>query len=146
MKTGTDTVGLDYNPILADITAKVIMTPTVVIPGHTAGITDDITGVVHDTHTQPLTHIILTVTLHIADLLHIEALQLTPEITADHTLNQHTNPPGKVYTNLLSHSQRPQGKTPTKRNSRVTIDDPQTDYYSSDDHSSDSEEDSDHLN
>ena len=32
------------------------------------------------------------------------------------------------------------------RNSRVTTDDPQTDFYSSDDHSSDSEEDSDHLN
>ena len=32
------------------------------------------------------------------------------------------------------------------RNSRVTIDDPQMDFYSSDDHSGDSEEDSNHLN
>ena len=34
----------------------------------------------------------------------------------------------------------------TKRNSRVKIDDPQPDFYSSDDNSSGSEEDSDHLN
>ena len=46
----------------------------------------------------------------------------------------------------LSCSSRSQGKTHTKRNSRVTIDDIQMDYYSLDDHSSDSEEDSDHLN
>ena len=69
------------------------MTPTEVIPGHTTGITDAITEVVHNAHTQPLTPIILTATLHNADHLHIEALQLTPEITADHTLDQHTNPP-----------------------------------------------------
>ena len=98
VKTGTDVVGLDHNPILTDTTAKVIMTPTEAIPGHTAGITDDITGVVHDPHTQPLTHIILTTTLHIADLLHIEAFQLTLEIAADHALDQYTNPPGKAHT------------------------------------------------
>ena len=93
MKTGTDAVGLDHNPIITDTTAKVTMTPTEAIPGHTTGITDDITGVVHDTHTKPLAHIVLAMTLHIADHLCIEALQLTPEITADHALNQPTNPP-----------------------------------------------------
>ena len=77
-----------------------IMSPTEAIPGHTTGITNDITGVVHDTHTQPLTHIVLTMTLHTADHLHIEALQLTPEITADHTLDQPTNPPRKPLTDL----------------------------------------------
>ena len=55
-------------------------------------ITDDITGVVHDAHTQPLTHIILTRTLHIADHLHIEALQLTPGIAANYTHNQYISP------------------------------------------------------
>ena len=74
MKTGTDVVSLDLNPILTDITAKVILTPTEAIPGHTTGITDDITGVVHNTNTQPLTHIVLAVTLHITDHLHIDAL------------------------------------------------------------------------
>ena len=100
MKTGTDTVGLHLNTNLEDITAKVIMTPTKAIPGHTTEMTDNITEVVHDTQTQPLIHIVLTATLHITDHLDIEALQLTPEITADHALNQHTNPPGKACTNL----------------------------------------------
>ena len=100
MKTDTDTVSLDLNPTLTNITAKVIITPTEAIPGHTTGITDDITGVVHNVHTQPLTHIVLTMTLHIADHLHIEALQLPPEIAADHSLNQPTNPPRKPHTNL----------------------------------------------
>ena len=40
MKTGTDAAGLDLNPILTDITAKVIMIPTEAIPGHTTGIID----------------------------------------------------------------------------------------------------------
>ena len=44
-----------------------------------------------------------------------------------------------------SHPRRSHSNMHTKRNSRVTIDDP-TDVYSSDDNSSGSEEDSDHLN
>ena len=100
MKTDTDAADLDLNPILADITANVIMTPTEAIPGHTTRITDDITGVVHDAHTQTLIHTVLTMTLHIADLPHIEAPQLTPEIAADHALNQPTNPPRKPHTTL----------------------------------------------
>ena len=98
MKKGTDAASLGFNPILTDITAKVIMTPTEVVLGHTTGITDDITGVVHDTHTQTLTHIILTMTLHITDHPYIEALQLTPEIAAGHTLDQPANPPRKPHT------------------------------------------------
>ena len=58
------------------------------------------TGVVPDTHTQPLTCIILTMTPHITDHLCIEVLQLTPEITADHALDQSTNPPRKLCSNL----------------------------------------------
>ena len=52
MKTGTDAVALDHNPILADTTAKVTMTLTEAIPGHITRTTGDITGVLHDTHTQ----------------------------------------------------------------------------------------------
>ena len=99
-KTATDVIGLDLNHILNDITAKVTITPTEAIPGHTTGIINEITGVVNDTHTQLLTHIVLAMTLHITDHLHIEALQLTPEITTDHTLNQPTNPPRKPHTTL----------------------------------------------
>ena len=91
MKTGTDTAGLDLNPILTNITAKVIMTPTEAIPGHTTWITGDTTGVFHDAHTQTLLYIALAMTLHITHHLHIEALQLNQEIAADHALNQPTN-------------------------------------------------------
>ena len=64
---------------------------TEAVPGHTTRTTDDISGVLHDAHMQVLIHIILAMTLHISDYLHTDALQLTPEITAHHTLNQHTN-------------------------------------------------------
>ena len=72
-KTGTDAVGLDHNPILADTTAKIDMTLTEAIPGHITGTTGDITGVLHNGHTQTLIHIILTMTLHTKDHLHIGA-------------------------------------------------------------------------
>ena len=110
MKTGTDTVGLDHNPILTDITAKVTTTPSEAIPGHTTGITDDITGVVHNTHTQVLIHIIPAATLHITDHLPTEALQLTPKISVDHTPDQPTNPPRKPHTNLYHSSKDHKGK------------------------------------
>ena len=70
-QTGTEPVGLDHNPIIADATAKVAMTPTEVIQGHITGTTDDMTGVVHDAHTQVLIHIILIVTFHTTGHFHI---------------------------------------------------------------------------
>ena len=100
MKTGTDTIGLDPTPTIADTAAKVSMTPTEAIPGHIKKTTEDITGVVQDTHTQVLIHIILVVTLHIKDNLHIEDLQLTQKTTADHGLDQPTNQLGKAHTNV----------------------------------------------
>ena len=106
------------------------MTPTEAIPGHTTEITDDITEVVHDANTHPLMHLVLAATLHFTDYLDIEALQLPPEITTNHTLNQHTKPTRKSSHQSSSHSWKPQAKMHTERNSRVTIDDPQMDYYS----------------
>ena len=100
MKTGTDIVGLDLNPILTDITTKVTITPMEAIPGDTTGILNNITGVVQNTYTQPLTHIILAMNLHIPNHLHKEALHVTQEIAADHALNQPTNPPRKPHTDL----------------------------------------------
>ena len=44
------------------------------------------------------------------------------------------------------HPSRPQHKSHHKRNPRLMIDDPQMDFYSSEDNSSDSEDDPDHLN
>ena len=100
MKIGIDAVGLDHNPISTDTTAEVALTPTEAIPGHITGIAEDITGVLHDAHTQVLIHIILAMTPHITDHLHTEALQLTLEIAADYTHNQPANPPRKPCTNL----------------------------------------------
>ena len=54
MKTGTDTVDPDHDHIIKDTTAKVTITPTEVIPGHTTGTTDDITRVIHDAILQYL--------------------------------------------------------------------------------------------
>ena len=39
-------------------------------------------------------------TPHIRDLPHIEALQLTLETAADHSLNQHLNQPRKPHTKI----------------------------------------------
>ena len=86
------------------------MTPTDVIPGHTTEVIDDTTEIVHDAHTQPLIHIILTMTLHITHHLDIAALQLTTEIAADHTVDQDTTPPGKGHTNLPHIYRNPKAK------------------------------------
>ena len=64
MKTGIEAVGLDHSPIPTDTTAEVAMTPTEAVPGHTTGITDDITGVLSDAHTELLIHISLAMTFH----------------------------------------------------------------------------------
>ena len=144
MRAGTDAVGLSHSPILTDTITEAAMTPTQAVPGHTTGTAHAITEALHDVHTQMPIHIALTVTLHIEDHLPIGALQVTLETAANHDLKQHTNQLRKPSTNL-PHSSRPQGSCITEE-IQVTIDDPQMDFYSSDDHSSDSEEDLDHLN
>ena len=101
MKTGTDTVDLDHNPIITDTTAKVAMIPTEASPGHTTGTTDNITGVVPNAHTQVPIYIVPTMRLHTIDHLHTGALQLIPETAADHALDQPTNQLRKAHTNLL---------------------------------------------
>ena len=58
---------------------------------HTIGTTDDITGVIHNAHTQVLIYTILNATLHIKDHLHTGAHQRTQETAAAHILNQPTN-------------------------------------------------------
>ena len=100
MKTGTDVVGPDHNLIITDTTAKVAMTLTEAIPSQITGTTENITGVIHNAHTQVLMHIILTVTLHTADHLHMGTHQLTQEITADHAPSQPTGQLKKPHTDF----------------------------------------------
>ena len=79
--TDTDMVGPDHNPILINTSATVTMIPTEAAPGHTIGIADNITGILHDAHTQMLISTILE-----GHLL-TEAHQLTHEIAADNVLS-----------------------------------------------------------
>ena len=76
------------------------MTLTEAIQSQIIGTTDDITGVIHNAHTQVLIHIILIATLHIADHLHTGAHQFSQETAAVHTLNHTTNQLRKPCTNL----------------------------------------------
>ena len=145
MNTGTNAADPDHNHIIKDATAKATITPTEAMLGHTTGTIGDITGVVYADYAQTRIHTIFAMTPHIKGHLHTGAHQLTHEITADHTFSQHTGQLRKPHQNS-SHSRRSQGNTHTKRNSRVTIDDPQMDFYSSDDNSSGPEEALDHLN
>ena len=91
-------------------------------------------------------HITLTKTPHIKDHPHTEALQLTLQTAADHDLDQHVNQPGRLCTKIHHNPGNPTVIHTLRETTRVTIANPQMDFYSSDDHSSDSEEDSDHLN
>ena len=69
---------------------------------------------------------------------HIEVPQLIPEIAAS---PDHLCPTKQVRTPHLSPHPPLVVKPQDKKHRRVTIDNPQTDYYSSDDISSDSEDD-----
>ena len=55
-------------------------------------------------------------------------------------------PSKQAFPKSSMHPSRPQDKLHHKRNPRVTIDNPQMDLYSSEDYSSDSEDDTDHIN
>ena len=128
MKTGTDAVGLDHNPNLADTRAEATMSPAEAIPGHTTGTADAITGVLPGAHAQMPIHIALAMTPYIEDHLCTEALQLTLETTADHDLNQHTNQLRRPHTRIYHDPGDPKIKHILREMQRVKIDDPQMDF------------------
>ena len=101
MKIDTGTADPDHTPIPIILKAQSIMIHTEATLDHTRGSTEDTTGVAHNAHTPTLTTINPAVTCHIADHLHIEALPLTPEITAGDTLNQPTHPLEDFHINPL---------------------------------------------
>ena len=88
METGTIAADPGHNHIIKDTAAKVTITPTEAILGHSTGTADDIRRVLHDTHSQMLISTIPAMILHIEGHLHTEAHQHTHDITAAHTLNQ----------------------------------------------------------
>ena len=116
------------------------MTPTEAIPGTVVAII----GVLHDAVTPML--IIITVTHHTKDHPHVGVLQLIQKIVADPDQLLHIKPNKKTPYKLSSHPSRTPARTQDRRQPQVTIDDLQTDFYSTDDNSSDSKEDEGHLN
>ena len=108
--------------------------------------TRDPTEVVHTDSIPILLHTTLAATPCIKDPPLIEAYQPIHEITANHALSQPIGQLRKPHIRICPIPEDPMENTYNKKNPRVTIDDPQMDFYSSEDNSSDSEEDSDHLN
>ena len=100
-KTDTSAADPDHKLISIIIEAQTITTHTEATPDHTIGSTEDTTGVSQNDLTPPLTTINPTMTHYTADYLHIEALPLTPEIAAGHTLDQQTHRLEEIHTDLL---------------------------------------------
>ena len=126
--TGTDSVNLDLTHITLDIGATVAVILTEVIPDHFTG---HHALALHATGAQA--HTATAETHHIADPHHAG---ISPEMTIN---------PTSTITNLHKdhlpvHNQHP-GSPKDRRYKHITIDDPPSEYYSSDDQDSDSEDD-----
>ena len=135
-KTIIRIAGQDHSHTLADIAVIVATTHSGVTPGH---ITDATTEALHDIATPA--PIIIAMTHHTKDQPHVEVPQLIPEIAA----NPDCAPPIKQvrtpHFKSSSITTRTTVQPQDRKQRRVTIDDPQSDYYSSYDTSSDSEDD-----
>ena len=108
------------------------MTHKGVAPGH---ITNPHTTALHAKETQA--HITTDETPHTEEPHHTEVL---PGITVDPDHICHTNKTAKHHPNCLTALNRQPEKTDRKYK-QVTIDDPPSEYYSSDEQSSESDED-----
>ena len=109
------------------------MTNEKVTPGHT---TKPHATAHHATETQ--VHTTTDETSHTDDPHHTEVF---PGIAVDPDLTHHTNMTTKHHQNHLTALTRQPGKNKDKKYKQVTIDDPPSEYYSSDDQSSKSNED-----
>ena len=130
--TETDTGSTDLDPshTLTDIKATATATHTKVTSDL---ITDILTGVHSITNIPVL--LVIDATHHAEGPHHIEVAQLIPEITADLDHVLHTDPVQWHLLNLHPVLEK-QHQNIRIENIRVTTDDPQPDYYSSDDASS----------
>ena len=129
-KTGTNAVDPDHIHIIKDITATVAVIPTEAILGHATGTTDDITEATHDAHTQS-TYIQHSHhgTTHRRSSSHRSSSAYSQDHSRSCSQSMH-RPAKKTLHQNSSNSRRSQGNTHTRRNSGVTIDDPQPDFYS----------------
>ena len=134
MITRTDPGSVVPNPthITIDTGVAAIMTPVEATPGHS---TDHPDAVSHAIEAQVPTAI--TMTLCTADL-HLTGV--FPKMTADPDTNPKNNITNWHKDPNPPHKQHP-GSKKDRRHKQVTINDPPSEYYSSDDHDSDSEDD-----
>ena len=122
---------LGPTPITIDIGVAAARTPVEATPGHST----DLPNVVsHAIEAQVPTTI--AATHHTADL---HLIRILPEMTADLDTNPKNNTTDQHKDPRPSHKQHLGNKD--KRHKQVTIDNPPLEYYSSDDHDSDSEDD-----
>ena len=133
IETGIDSV----NPDLTHITLDIGVTVAVIL---TEAILDHFTSpyAVALCTTGAQAHTATAVTHHITDPHHTE---ISPEMTVDperHKSNRHHYKPAQRSS---SSSQSTPWKPKDRRNKQVTIDDPPSEYYSSDEQDSDSEDD-----
>ena len=127
-----DSVAPNLIPVTTDTGVVATRTPVEVTPDHSidlpVAVSQDTTALVPTT--TAMTH--LTADLHLIGIL--------PEMTADLDINPGSNttdqPQGSSST-----SQASSWKHKDKRHKQVTIDDPPSEYYSSDDNDSDLEDD-----
>ena len=150
MRTGTGKAVLGLSHDFTDTTAQVIMIPIEATLDHDIGIITIITGV---THNAPMPHTGV-IAIHLAMTLqrpqHRSSMHRSSSYHSRDRSLLHLQPSYKSsqqdsHRSHL-HSSRSQSKPHCKKSTRVKIEDPHPDYYSSDDHSSDSGEDMDHLN
>ena len=151
MSTGAGKVIAGHSHISINITAQVDMIYIEAIPNHDIGIITITTEVAHTTpvlHTGVMT-IDPTMTHnkdHTTDHPHTEAHHTTPEIEATHVHVHHTYPHDKIHIGHICTPVDHEANHITRRNARVKVEDPHTDYYSSDDHYSNSAEETGYLN
>ena len=119
------------------------MTPTEAIPGHLTGRVDATIGVLHNTVTPVL--IIIAVTPHQRLSIHRSSSNYSKDHCRSRSHSTYKTSKKTLYKSSYSSSRTPV-KPQDRKHYRVMIDDPQTDYYSTDDTSSDSKDDEGHLN
>ena len=118
-------------PITIDIGAAAARTPIEPAPGHSTDLPDVVS---HATEAQVPT---ATAATHCTADLHL--IEILPEMTADLNINPKNNTTDQPTDPHPPCKQHLGNKD--KRHKQVTIDDPPSEYYSSDDHDSDSEGD-----
>ena len=132
IKTDTGPVIPDLTHTILDTGVTAAMTPAGVAPNHFIDL-----HVIAPHATEAQVHTVTTVTHHIADLHPVE---IFPEMTADPRPHKSHRQHYKPAQGSSSSLQTMPWKNKDRRHKQVTIDNASSEYYSSDDQDSDSED------